>query len=381
MWCFTWLFLFIFIPYLYPEKWKYFWKNHGIWFRNSAGNLEMWFIQENVICDCLNQYSEIPGFYYDTEKKKYFRILPGQNVSCDNIPTRENIKAKKEEELRQYNLLKAAQNKAPQTNIHPQCGHRYRLSVPNYSSNQCKLVDQIAWSYLSEKRQPFRTQRNEVIKHCAAQLKHSGCTKIFVNPNGPYEKMEHMLMMKPNHNRDKLLCLWSLKELIVQRIQMLAINKIGKSSEDGATDIDILPIGAVLLQSFSKVTGMCWAPLNGGDEEDDCILYTTTCFLGNNPSLALLRRLDSDNAEGFRHTEFNLGQKATWACAWNTLGNCLSVGSERCGLLLDVPTRKMWELNTFGSDVYSQIFSHNVSIACFLSDLTCLQNSYFGLCW
>ncbi len=42
MWCFRSLFLFIFIRYLYPGKTKIFleksWKNHGIRFRNSAGN-------------------------------------------------------------------------------------------------------------------------------------------------------------------------------------------------------------------------------------------------------------------------------------------------------------------------------------------------------
>ncbi len=41
-WCFRRLFLFIFIWYLYPGKTEIFleksWKNHGIRFRNSAGN-------------------------------------------------------------------------------------------------------------------------------------------------------------------------------------------------------------------------------------------------------------------------------------------------------------------------------------------------------
>ena len=119
---------------------------------------------------------------------------------------------------------------------------------------------------------------------------------------------------------------------------------------------------------------MCWAPLDGTDPLDCCICFTTTCFLGNSPSLALLRRLDADSSQGFRHTEFNLGQKATWACAWNGKSNQLSVGSEGCALLLDVPTRRMWELNTANSDVRSQAFLQEVrSLKCFRNNC-CLCN-------
>lgn len=60
----------------------------------------------------------------------------------------------------------------------------------------------------------------------------------------------------------------------------------------------------------------------------------------------------------YRLAEFNLSSKATWCCAWNTLKYQFSVGIEKSGLLLDVNTRKLWQLYSDSSDVLSQAFSH-----------------------
>ena len=54
---------------------------------------------------------------------------------------------------------------------------------------------------------------------------------------------------------------------------MLSINGINKFDDDGCIDIDVSPTGAVLLQSFSKVTDMCWAPLDGTDPLDCCHMF------------------------------------------------------------------------------------------------------------
>ena len=311
----------------------------------------------------LNDVLEIPGFYYDESKKKYFRILPGQ-FNVQGGVTRETIKFKLAEKRRQEDLAEIGKNVASsflqqhsESSLHPKC----ILRSPKFSDNVYTILERMRCSHFTEKmRSPFLNNR-KTIMNLVCRIKPAGKLKIFENPSSSYEKLEQMLHMKVNEEQGKILCLWGLREQIVQRIQMLNINGINKYDGDGSIDIDVSPTGAVLLQSFSKVTDMCWAPLEGSDPLDCCILYTTTCFLGNNPSLALLRRLDTDSSQGFRHTEFNLGQKATWACAWNGKSNQLSVGSEECALLLDVPTRRMWELHTGNSDVRSQAFLKDVS--------------------
>ncbi len=240
------------------------------------------------------------------------------------------------------------------------CLRKSSFKAPNFSNNLYCFLDRVKSGYFTEKFRTPTLVNEECIKHTVTRLKPAGKLKLFENPVSSYEKLEHMLHMKVNEEQNKILCLWGLREQIVQRIQMLNVNGINRF-ENGCVDIDISPTGAMVLQSFSKVTDMCWAPLDdGSDPLDCCILYTTTCFLGNNPSLVFLRRLDADSSENYRHAEFNLGQKATWACAWSGRRNQLSVGSEGGALLVDVPTRRTWELHTGHSDVRSQVFSSQV---------------------
>ena len=52
--------------------------------------------------DNLNVKAQIPGFYYDSVKKRYFRLLPGHNNF--NPLTRESIE-KKEAEKKRLELL------------------------------------------------------------------------------------------------------------------------------------------------------------------------------------------------------------------------------------------------------------------------------------
>lgn len=141
---------------------------------------------------------------------------------------------------------------------------------------------------------------------------------------------------------------------------MLEIKNICVENENRNTSLNIEPIGSAIVQSVSKVTNICWAPFTPNQAQDNTILYTTTSYLGNSASLAMIRNLDSSTVAGFRHTEFNLGTKATWTCAWNANQGQFSVGSERCGLLLDVETRRMWELYSHNSNVIAQTFSDQV---------------------
>ena len=222
------------------------------------------------------------------------------------------------------------------------------------SSNICRIYSDIIYGYRSSESFVNKVGMNNV-----SLLVPKGFTKIYSNPGHQYEKLEHMSVMLPNPNQDKLLCLWSVKGIHMQRIQMLKINSVEKNGEDGRTNIDICPTGAVVLQSFSKISNVCWAPMY--EDYQDCnILYTTTSFIGNSTSLAMLRKLDSSSVDEFRNTEFGLGSHATWTCRWDLHNKKFSVGSEKCALLLDVQTRRMWELFTNRSDVLAQTFSKQV---------------------
>ena len=83
--------------------------------------------------------------------------------------------------------------------------------------------------------------------------------------------------------------------------------------------------------------------------------------MGSGPSVALLRSLDCSGQADYVADEFSLGNGATWACAWNDVSAKFGVGMEKHAVLMDVQTRRLWELNTQGSDVVSQVFSRGVS--------------------
>lgn len=53
--------------------------------------------------NCLVFSSELPGFYFDPEKNRYFRLLPGHN-NCNPL-TREQLQEKEREKQRNRMLL------------------------------------------------------------------------------------------------------------------------------------------------------------------------------------------------------------------------------------------------------------------------------------
>ncbi|ELU01150.1 hypothetical protein CAPTEDRAFT_219708 [Capitella teleta] len=269
--------------------------------------------------------SEIPGFYYDREKRKYFRILPGHNVNS-GVVTREKLAAKNQEEKRQKDLSNPKEN------------HR---NVKNI----LKIID---CALPSGSISYYRTW-------LLSGLKPRGFTQVFKDSADAYEKIEHFQSLLLNRTQDRVVALWPVAGLISQRIQMLEVGALKFTNEDHATSLDLLPTGSSVLHSFNKVTNMTWAPFDDGTQ--DYILYTTVCVMGNNSSFAFIRNLSSESVAGFRQVDFNLGKVSTWTCAWNSHLKRFSVGSEKCSLLLDVETRRLWELFTDRSDVLSQAFT------------------------
>lgn len=113
------------------------------------------------------------------------------------------------------------------------------------------------------------------------------------------------------------------------------------------------------LLAWDKVTNVCWADLrhNSSTHQVRHVLYTTMSltWTGNDMSMARICQFPT-TTDRSRNSIYDLGHKCVWTCAWNTKGQNFSVGSEKCGLLLDVETRRLWELNTNNSDPLVQVF-------------------------
>ena len=114
-------------------------------------------------------------------------------------------------------------------------------------------------------------------------------------------------MMLVNKNHDDLLCLWSLKDTWVQRMQLVKVIEKQRSSENIPISVNAEPHGKVIIQSLNKVTDICWATqvMNSAEEH---VLYTTICHTGYMNSLAMIRSLSSEQEERPTFLDFDLGK-------------------------------------------------------------------------
>ncbi|XP_052272376.1 DDB1- and CUL4-associated factor 4-like isoform X2 [Dreissena polymorpha] len=164
--------------------------------------------------------------------------------------------------------------------------------------------------------------------------------------------IDNMLCMHKSDSDAELLCLWSLKDSCAQRIQIVQLCEGKRAADTGSLCLSACPVHRPLLPMTHKVTAMCWAPRSGWQR---LVLYTTMGHVFRQESMAVIRCLSENDTE--HNQEYCLGRKATWSCAWNPVHNQMSVGSERCALLLNTDRRTMFEYNTNNSDPLAVAFS------------------------
>ena len=135
----------------------------------------------------------------------------------------------------------------------------------------------------------------------------SQCLTESLSSLGGYNKLEHTQMMLVNKDHNDLLCLWSLKDTWVQRMQLVKLNEKRRVTGNSPISVHGEPHGKVIVQSLNKVTDICWAPhVNNSQEEH--VLYTTICHTGYLNSLAMIRSLSSQQDEQPTFIDFNLGK-------------------------------------------------------------------------
>lgn len=276
-----------------------------------------------------------------------------------NVVTRESVSSKTAEEKRKNDLKLQSDSKL---NVLPR--QHDRDAKPKRRTESLNFIH--FWQHVCQGDVTNTSVEPFVLKSQVRKLRLSHFEKIFPNPFGNYEQLEHMLLMEASPDCRDILGLWSVKDTLVHRIQLLRVDvkkqTYERSAEAQGLNVEINPQGNVVLQSLNKVTHACWAP-SLENPNRKYILYTTVCYTGYSPSLALFRNLEPGGNADFRATDFCLGKKATWTCAWNPHHQRFSVGTEKSGLLLDVETRRLWELYSNKSDVLAQAFARTVSLS------------------
>ncbi|XP_067680543.1 DDB1- and CUL4-associated factor 4-like [Haliotis asinina] len=317
-----------------------------------------------------SQAPQIPGFYYDPDKKKYFKILSSNNNV--NVVTKEKIERDQAEKQRLKDLSELVSSN--QT--------KHNSNLPKLTSNFVHILCR------NERGDIGRMQlENGLVMSDIRSLKPAGSWVVFDAPHGVHEALEHMIMMDTSKDKDKILGLWSVKETVMQRLQLLHLEEKQRMDTSATLSVSVGATGTTVLQSWNKISNVCWAPFIKSPDRNH-VLYTTICHTGNSVSLAFIRNLDRTRRQE-EYFDFDLGSRATWTCAWNYPRQQFSVGSEKCSLLVDVETRRMWEFPC-SSDPFAQIFSpssgrilysggRNGAILCHdLRNLPTRPNSYLG---
>jgi len=118
------------------------------------------------------------------------------------------------------------------------------------------------------------------------------------------ENIEHVISMCVGPDHDEILCLWSIKGLWAQRMQLVEMKDRVRTSQQVSFSIHAKPsLYPVILQTH-KVTDVCWAPM---PQEGKHVLYTTMCHMGLQESLAVIKTFQPSGTTMFQ--DFNLGKK------------------------------------------------------------------------
>ncbi|CAG2235325.1 DCAF4 [Mytilus edulis] len=256
---------------------------------------------------------ELPGFYYDKEKKKYFKILP--NSSCiGKAFTKEAIKIKEKEETRKSDLLNPVK---PRT----ETSRRHQLSVydnclPCVTCNFQKGL--LSKSQLDHTLHKIRLKNLNTTPQTRIQI-YSDTRRDWL------ERLENANQLEMIDNKH-MIGLFSLKDSMIQRILWLKLSDKPSSSQKDRLSLSIDPFPSCSnYQSAVKISSMSLI-------DKDSVLYTGMVYTGTPESLVFIKGFGEGSSR--------------YEC-----------GSEKCGLLLDVQTRRLWEINTHNSDVLCQVFS------------------------
>lgn len=272
-------------------------------------------------------FIQIPGFYYDPEKKRYFKIQPNQFSSLGHTITKQNIEKKALETERIRNLTKQTDK------VH---SHHF---LELMSKQEMGSVTRLQF------------QRYFIHKRISCIENHPSQT---LSASSIHGTLEHPKVIGLNSSHDKLISMWSLSSSLAKCINMVDIDV----SNTGDIVIDFDKPSLNLCNSASS---MFWTerkkslPLH--------LLYTTGPYFGNESCTAHICQVSNEGLCGTTNS-YSIGQQYVWCCALDPDYRKFSIGCEKGALLIEVETRRLWEISTHRGDVSSIVFSHKVQYTC-----------------
>ncbi|XP_066132574.1 DDB1- and CUL4-associated factor 4 isoform X1 [Saccopteryx bilineata] len=270
---------------------------------------------------------ELPGYYFDPEKNRYFRLLPGHN-NCNPL-TKESIQQKEMEHRRLQLLEEDDKQKKKITRMGSNASsllQKSKLGFLNVSS-YCRLAHELRVSCMQRKKVQIHSSDPSALASDRFNL-------ILADTNS--ERLFTVNDVKVGGSKYGIISLQGLKTPTF-RVQM---------HEN-------------LYFTNRKVNSVCWASLNHLDS------HILLCLMGiaETPGCATLLPaslfVNSHPAEERPGMLCSFRIPGAWSCAWSLniqANNCFSTGLSRCVLVTNVVTEHRLSFGT-GSDVLAQRFA------------------------
>lgn len=306
------------------------------------------------VFDCF----QLPGFYFDPDKQRYYRIQSGHNNVMPHSLTAKIVASKNKH--KQSSVLSAADAiKRQRTDAPQNCfvTHFQNMQLGRARRSQILLgiVRNLAWHNVVPVLPVLDREEEYNINNC--YLKQIFCTT----------------------DENQLICRWDLQSRdeypfssgnVLQRFE---ISDAPKASSK-CTILQCVPVG--IQHNARRFKGIMSACIAQTDMLTDCrvtpVLYAAAVRQGSPfhfNTMAVLDSLDSNNFDQLQAPSscrtFRVGKKWVWSCAWSPGLNQFAIGTEKLAFLFDANTGRRFALNTQSSDVLAQVFTSPVSTGLF----------------
>ncbi|XP_043845890.1 DDB1- and CUL4-associated factor 4 isoform X1 [Dromiciops gliroides] len=277
--------------------------------------------------DASSSVPELPGFYFDPEKNRYFRLLPGHN-NCNPL-TRELIQHK-ERESKRLKLLEEEdlqKKKTSRIGLNPLPLLNKRQLGLLYPTNYCRLVHELRVNCMQRKKVEIQSPDSSVVG------------------------TDHFKLIVADTARERI---FTVNDVEHGGCKYGIINLSGLGTK--ALTVEMYDN---LYFTNRKVNSVCWASLTHPDS------HVLLCLMGIAETPGCASLLPASLFSNTRPAEDQPGMlcnfkiSTAWSCAWclnPQANNCFSTGLSRRVLVTNAVTghRQMFGTN---SDVLAQQFA------------------------
>ncbi|XP_077992739.1 DDB1- and CUL4-associated factor 4-like [Glandiceps talaboti] len=285
----------------------------------------------------------LPGFYYDREKKKYFRLIPGHNnynpLTADTIQKKELEKKKAQFSSEQSSGVdKSDRDQKSKLKVVLSCKlqmpiFRQELQVGRYSP----LVIE-------------RLLHERVINKL--KLKYDLTAECEAFYNGRFRwKPRTSILLADDTNKKLFISLGSLTAKLPPMFSSVEPN------EEDPSRIHLQPFHwreCLFQEPEHRPTNACW--VNYGGEEQSHVLYSYF-DMESRSTVRLLKYGHCDNARHYRYDKID---DTIWTCAWSNniqYPGRFCIGLDKCANVIDIATNHKLIFPTQKSAVFAQTFA------------------------